>query len=105
MVGFNYVIEMAPDKKYGAPDPETGEWNGVVRQILEKVPHSFERIPRSIVLTLPIIAATFEFSKVMTQIPIAESWFGRRIDDNQLRSRDGDWLYQAVYEPWHKHPV
>ncbi|KAK4018180.1 hypothetical protein OUZ56_000249 [Daphnia magna] len=36
MVGFNYVIEMAPDKKYGAPDPETGEWNGVVRQILEK---------------------------------------------------------------------
>lgn len=73
MVGFNYVIEMAPDKKYGAPDPETGEWNGVVRQILEKVPHSFECIPRSIVLTLPIIAATFEFSKVMTQIPIAES--------------------------------
>lgn len=38
MVGFNYVIEMVPDKKYGAPDPETGEWNGVVRQILEKVP-------------------------------------------------------------------
>ncbi|KAI9565746.1 hypothetical protein GHT06_009538 [Daphnia sinensis] len=36
MVGFNYVIEMVPDKKYGAPDPETGEWNGVVRQILEK---------------------------------------------------------------------
>lgn len=37
MVGFNYVIEMVPDKKYGALDPETGEWNGVVRQILEKV--------------------------------------------------------------------
>ncbi|XP_046446549.1 glutamate receptor ionotropic, kainate 2-like isoform X3 [Daphnia pulex] len=36
MVGFNYVIEMVPDKKYGALDPETGEWNGVVRQILEK---------------------------------------------------------------------
>lgn len=37
MVGFNYVIELVPDKKYGALDPETGEWNGIVRQILEKV--------------------------------------------------------------------
>ena len=37
MVGFNYVIELVPDKKYGALDPDTGEWNGIVRQILEKV--------------------------------------------------------------------
>lgn len=63
MVGFNYVIELVPDKKYGAlvispqngqetfnarvlqfylyecvpQDPDTGEWNGIVRQILEKV--------------------------------------------------------------------
>ncbi|XP_059353544.1 glutamate receptor ionotropic, kainate 2-like isoform X3 [Daphnia carinata] len=36
MVGFNYVIELVPDKKYGALDPDTGEWNGIVRQILEK---------------------------------------------------------------------
>ena len=37
MVGFNYVIKLVPDKKYGALDPETGEWNGVVKQILDKV--------------------------------------------------------------------
>ena len=37
MVGFNYVIELVPDKKFGAQDPDTGEWNGVVRQIMDKV--------------------------------------------------------------------
>ena len=37
MVGFNYVITLAPDKKYGILDPDTGEWNGIVRQIMDKV--------------------------------------------------------------------
>jgi glutamate receptor, ionotropic, invertebrate len=37
MVGFNYVIELVPDKKYGALVPETGEWNGIVRQLMDKV--------------------------------------------------------------------
>ena len=37
MVGFNYVIELSPDKKYGILDPDTGEWNGIVRQIMDKV--------------------------------------------------------------------
>ena len=37
MVGFNYVITLVPDKKYGILDPETGEWNGIVRQIMDKV--------------------------------------------------------------------
>lgn len=45
MVGFNYVIELVPDKKYGALDPDTGEWNGIVRQILEKVVLSLYHIP------------------------------------------------------------
>lgn len=56
MVGFNYVIELVPDKKYGALDPDTGEWNGIVRQILEKVytiPYISADIIISIILTLP----------------------------------------------------
>lgn len=37
MVGFEYRIELVPDGKYGAIDLETGEWNGIVRQLMDKV--------------------------------------------------------------------
>jgi len=36
-VGFSYRLELVPDRKYGARDPETGEWNGIVRQLMDKV--------------------------------------------------------------------
>uniref|UniRef100_T1JJ21 Glutamate receptor ionotropic, kainate 2 n=1 Tax=Strigamia maritima TaxID=126957 RepID=T1JJ21_STRMM len=36
IVGFKYRIELVPDGKYGAPDKETGEWSGIVRQLLDK---------------------------------------------------------------------
>ncbi|XP_037083602.1 glutamate receptor ionotropic, kainate 2-like isoform X1 [Pollicipes pollicipes] len=35
-VGFNYTIMLNPDGIYGLPDPETGEWNGLVRQLIDK---------------------------------------------------------------------
>lgn len=34
---FDYVIELVPDRKYGAVDPNNGEWNGMVRELLQKV--------------------------------------------------------------------
>jgi len=37
MVGFEYRIELVPDGKYGVYDPDTGEWNGIVRQLMDKV--------------------------------------------------------------------
>ena len=37
MVGFEYRIELVPDSKYGVIDPVTGEWNGIVRQLIDKV--------------------------------------------------------------------
>jgi len=37
MVGFEYRIELVPDGKYGVIDLETGEWNGIVRQLMDKV--------------------------------------------------------------------
>lgn len=37
MVGFEYRIEMVPDGKYGVIDLDTGEWNGIVRQLMDKV--------------------------------------------------------------------
>lgn len=37
IIGFEYKIELVPDGKYGVYDLTTGEWNGIVRQLLEKV--------------------------------------------------------------------
>lgn len=36
-VGFQYAIKLVPDHIYGAYDPETKEWNGIVRELMEKV--------------------------------------------------------------------
>ncbi|XP_033226294.1 glutamate receptor ionotropic, kainate 2-like isoform X2 [Belonocnema kinseyi] len=36
LVGFTYKIELVPDGKYGVYDYETGEWNGIVRQLMDK---------------------------------------------------------------------
>ncbi|XP_075217627.1 glutamate receptor ionotropic, kainate 2-like isoform X10 [Lycorma delicatula] len=36
MVGFEYRIQLVPDGKYGVYDPDTGEWNGIVRQLMDK---------------------------------------------------------------------
>ena len=36
-VGFNYTIRLAPEAKYGISDPNTGEWNGIVRELMDRV--------------------------------------------------------------------
>lgn len=36
-VGFQYAIKLVPDHMYGVYDPETKEWNGIVRELMEKV--------------------------------------------------------------------
>lgn len=36
-VGFDYILELAPDRKYGAQDPVSGEWNGMVLQLMKHV--------------------------------------------------------------------
>lgn len=40
MVGFEYNIKLVPDGKYGVYDLETGEWNGIVRELIDKVSRS-----------------------------------------------------------------
>ncbi|XP_044736888.1 glutamate receptor ionotropic, kainate 2 [Chrysoperla carnea] len=35
-VGFQYSIRLVPDNKYGVYDPETKEWNGIVRELMER---------------------------------------------------------------------
>lgn len=45
MVGFEYRIELVPDGKYGVIDLETGEWNGIVRQLMDKVSENLHTFP------------------------------------------------------------
>ncbi|XP_065161284.1 glutamate receptor ionotropic, kainate 2 isoform X2 [Atheta coriaria] len=35
-VGFQYSIRLVPDHMYGVFDPETKQWNGIVRELMEK---------------------------------------------------------------------
>ncbi|VDI72337.1 glutamate receptor, ionotropic, invertebrate [Mytilus galloprovincialis] len=35
-VGFDYEIKVVPDELYGAYDAKTGEWNGIIKELIEK---------------------------------------------------------------------
>lgn len=35
-LGFNYTIRLVPDGRYGSYNKETGEWDGMVRELLEQ---------------------------------------------------------------------
>lgn len=37
LVGFQYTIEIVKDGKYGVEDPDTKEWNGIVRELIDGV--------------------------------------------------------------------
>ncbi|XP_050512412.1 glutamate receptor ionotropic, kainate 2-like isoform X2 [Diabrotica virgifera virgifera] len=34
-VGFDYLLDLVPDRKYGARDPHSGTWNGMVSQLMQ----------------------------------------------------------------------
>lgn len=37
MLGFNYVFKLVEDSRYGSPNKETGEWNGMIKELLDGV--------------------------------------------------------------------
>lgn len=41
-VGFDYILDLVPDRKYGAKDPITGEWNGMVAQLINHVRYTLD---------------------------------------------------------------
>jgi len=51
-VGFHYAITLVPDNKYGAYDPITKQWNGIVRELMDKViiiiHHYINNLPRMV---------------------------------------------------------
>lgn len=36
LLGFNYTFRLVPDGRYGGYNKETGEWDGMVRELLEQ---------------------------------------------------------------------
>lgn len=40
-IGFQYSIRLVPDNMYGVYDPETKQWNGIVRELMESVSFFF----------------------------------------------------------------
>lgn len=36
-VGFNFILNLVKDGKYGAQDRNTGEWNGIVGELIKNV--------------------------------------------------------------------
>ncbi|KFB52145.1 AGAP000801-PA-like protein [Anopheles sinensis] len=36
ILGFNYTIRLAPDGRYGSNNKETGEWDGMIKELLEQ---------------------------------------------------------------------
>lgn len=44
IVGFNYQIHLVADGDYGNEDPETGEWNGMVGELIRGVSQSYLHI-------------------------------------------------------------
>lgn len=36
-IGFQYSIRLVPDNMYGVYDPETKTWNGIVRELMDRV--------------------------------------------------------------------
>lgn len=36
VLGFNWTIRLVPDGRYGSFNKDTGEWDGMVRELLEQ---------------------------------------------------------------------
>ncbi len=36
VIGFKFKLYTVPDQVYGVFDPDTGEWDGIVRQLIDK---------------------------------------------------------------------
>ena len=37
LLGFKYTLRMVSDSNYGSLNPVIGEWNGIIRELLEEV--------------------------------------------------------------------
>lgn len=98
LVGFNYTIRLSSEGKYGISNPLTGEWNGIVRDLMDRVQFPMLSLfPRSTSLTFLTRSRLF--------IAIAESGSSYREHDYQLRSGECHRLHEALHESRDQHHV
>lgn len=55
MLGFNYVFKLVDDSKYGRPNAETGEWDGMIRELLDGVFCNIDSVIVTVIITREII--------------------------------------------------
>lgn len=109
VVGFQYRIHLSPEGKYGIYQPETGEWNGIVRELMDRVLllHSLYvhvSLDRLLPRPLPSPTSDHAFFSLLPDA-CAESGPGHRRNDHQLRQGERHRLYQALHEPGNQHPL
>lgn len=46
ILGFNYEVRLVEDGKYGAQEEITGQWNGMVRELMDHVSHFYFTPPK-----------------------------------------------------------
>lgn len=44
ILGFRYEIQLVEDGKYGAIEENTGQWNGMIRELMDHVSHTLTAV-------------------------------------------------------------
>lgn len=83
VLGFNYTLRLAPDGRYGSYNKESGDWDGMVRELLEQR------------ADLAIADLTITYDREQVQ----KGLLGRKKTKIINWSSSGGRLYDAIYEP------
>lgn len=55
LLGFNYILQIVSDNNYGSYNVETGEWNGIIRELLDGVSLLFVTQPNRLMSTSTLL--------------------------------------------------
>lgn len=84
-IGIKYKISIVPDGKYGARDPETKIWNGMVGELVYGVRFlsSGRQIPKTLFWTETIFSHEWSFCFFYSTLPSKYSiLFSRGVDSS-----------------------
>lgn len=77
ILGFTYEVHLVEDGKYGAQDENTGQWNGMVKELMDHVSHKASQlkwymngIPVNRCLFTFILIILFQFVQIGSYVHI-----------------------------------
>lgn len=99
ILNFTYVFELAPDGKYGSYDKVTKKWDGLVRELLDRVGIliNFSFTNQYIISSL-LPSATYKDYKYIMFHYISESRPCHLRSDNHLRPTNSRRLHDALHD-------